>query len=57
MPNNLEALIKLADVDLSRNALTKIPDGLFTLPGLKRLNLSENQLKEVSVAIGELLRF
>jgi Leucine-rich repeat (LRR) protein len=52
LPSNFEALTKLADVDLSKNGLTKIPDGLFTLSGLKRLNLSENNLKEISVAIG-----
>jgi len=40
---------------LSKNALIKIPDGLLTLPNLKRLNLSENQLKEITPAIGKSL--
>jgi len=52
IPSNLEGLSKLTDIDLSKNDLVKIPDGLYTVPGLKRLNLSENQLKEVSIAIG-----
>ena len=33
IPVNLEGLVHLADVDLSENELTKIPEGLLTLPG------------------------
>ena len=41
----------MADVDLSENELTKIPEGLLTLPNLKRLNLGSNQVAEVSADI------
>lgn len=44
IPVNLEGLVHLEDVDLSQNELTKIPEGLLTVPNLKRLNLSSNQV-------------
>ena len=44
IPTNLEALVHLTDVDLSENALTKIPEGLLKVPNLKRLNLGSNQV-------------
>ena len=51
IPGNLDALVHLADIDLSENELTKIPEGLLTLPNLKRLNLGSNQMMEVSADI------
>merc|ERR1719414_2357403 len=51
IPANLESLVHLADVDLSQNQLTKIPEGILALPGLKRLNLGSNQIDEVSPLI------
>lgn len=47
-PTNLEALVNLTDVDLSQNSLPKIPDALYSLPSLKRLNCSENEITELS---------
>jgi len=44
IPVNLEGLVHLEDVDLSQNELTRIPEGLLTVPNLKRLNLSSNQV-------------
>ena len=51
IPANLESLVHLADVDLSQNQLTKIPEGILALPGLKRLNLGSNEIDEVSPLI------
>uniref|UniRef100_A0A0K2U430 Gelsolin-like domain-containing protein n=1 Tax=Lepeophtheirus salmonis TaxID=72036 RepID=A0A0K2U430_LEPSM len=48
IPGNLEALVHLSDVDLSENNLTKIPEGLLTVPNIRRLNLGDNQISEVS---------
>ncbi|XP_023344300.1 protein flightless-1 isoform X2 [Eurytemora carolleeae] len=51
IPVNLEPLVHLADVDLSQNHLTKIPEGLLVISGLKRLNLGSNMIDEVSPGI------
>ncbi|XP_063536597.1 protein flightless-1 [Cydia strobilella] len=51
LPTSLDTLSNLSDVDLSKNALTKVPDALYSLLGLKRLNLSDNEITEVSQAI------
>ena len=46
----------LLDLDLSRNALTHLPEALFGgLASLQQLNLSRNQLAAVPTSIGELL--
>lgn len=47
-PTNLDSLVSLADVDLAQNALPKVPDALYSLPNLKRLNLSDNEIVELS---------
>ena len=53
LPPLLDTLVNLTEVDLSRNKLTKIPDCLFTVPNLKRLNISDNNIAgELNVAIG-----
>ena len=48
IPSNLESLVHLADVDLSQNLFTKIPEGILSLTNLKRLNLGSNEIDEVS---------
>lgn len=48
LPTSLDTLSNLSDVDLSKNALTKVPDALYSLQSLKRLNLSDNEITEVS---------
>lgn len=52
LPTSLDTLSNLSDVDLSKNALTKVPDALYSLLNLKRLNLSDNEIVEISA--GEL---
>lgn len=47
-PSNLENLTNLADIDLAENALPKVPEALYSLPNLKRLNLSDNEITELS---------
>ncbi|XP_071488184.1 protein flightless-1 homolog [Diadema antillarum] len=49
IPPQLDALVNLADVDLSYNDLTSVPDAFYTLSSLKRLNLSNNAVTELSV--------
>uniref|UniRef100_A0A672GSU1 Gelsolin-like domain-containing protein n=1 Tax=Salarias fasciatus TaxID=181472 RepID=A0A672GSU1_SALFA len=51
MPTSLEGLTHLADVDLSCNDLTRVPECLYSLGSLKRLNLSTNQISELSLCI------
>ncbi|KPP68916.1 protein flightless-1-like [Scleropages formosus] len=53
MPTSLEGLTNLADVDLSCNDLTRVPECLYTLSNLKRLNLSSNQISELSLCIDQ----
>jgi len=52
MPNSLESLTSLSDVDLSMNGLPRVPEALYPLPNLKRLNLSSNNITELSSAVG-----
>ncbi|CAF4932515.1 unnamed protein product [Pieris macdunnoughi] len=51
LPTSLDTLCNLSDVDLSKNALTKVPDALYSLQNLKRLNLSDNEISEISSAM------
>ncbi|XP_034083168.1 protein flightless-1 homolog [Gymnodraco acuticeps] len=53
MPTSLEGLTHLADVDLSGNDLSRVPECLYTLGSLKRLNLSSNQITELSLCIDQ----
>uniref|UniRef100_A0A3P9Q6B4 FLII actin remodeling protein n=1 Tax=Poecilia reticulata TaxID=8081 RepID=A0A3P9Q6B4_POERE len=53
MPTSLEGLTNLADVDLSCNDLTRVPECLYSLSSLKRLNLSSNQISELSLCIDQ----
>lgn len=41
------------DVDLSCNGLTRVPECLYTLPSLRRLNLSSNEIVELSLCIDQ----
>ena len=52
IPSSLESLLDVTEVDLSQNGLTKIPDGLFVLPTLRKLNMSNNIMTELHSAIG-----
>lgn len=52
-PVSLDACAVLSDVDFSQNNLPRIPDVLYTLSTLKRLNLSDNCISEVSPVIGD----
>ncbi|XP_067629207.1 protein flightless-1 isoform X7 [Eurosta solidaginis] len=47
-PITLDSLSNLAELDLSRNMLPKIPDCVYNLPNLKRINLSDNAITELS---------
>ncbi|XP_046688250.1 LOW QUALITY PROTEIN: protein flightless-1-like [Homalodisca vitripennis] len=51
MPTSLEMLSNLRDVDLSFNDLPKVPDALYTVPTLRRLNLSSNCITELAMAL------
>ncbi|KAK7111739.1 protein flightless-1 homolog [Littorina saxatilis] len=50
-PTSLDTLINLQDVDLSDNALQRVPEALYKLSSLKRLNLSDNEITELSLMI------
>lgn len=52
IPSALEALLEVSEVDLSQNGLSKIPDGLFVLPTLRKLNMSDNIITELHSAVG-----
>lgn len=46
-------ILLFADVDLSCNDLTRVPECLYSLTSLKRLNLSSNQISELSLCIDQ----
>eukprot|EP00057_Strongylocentrotus_purpuratus_P005896 XP_011660370.1 PREDICTED: protein flightless-1 homolog [Strongylocentrotus purpuratus] len=48
IPPQLDALVNLADVDLSYNDLESVPDAFYSLSSLKRLNLSNNCITQLS---------
>lgn len=54
IPQGLENLSHLKEIDLSNNDLTIIPDTVYKVKTLRRLNFSENQLSELSHLIGEM---
>lgn len=41
-------LTNLAELDLSQNALQRVPPSLYAMPNLRRLNLSENDIAELA---------
>uniref|UniRef100_H2ZPM3 Gelsolin-like domain-containing protein n=1 Tax=Ciona savignyi TaxID=51511 RepID=H2ZPM3_CIOSA len=50
-PTNLDPLKFLSDIDLSYNQLTRLPECLYMLSTLERLNLSNNEIQELSLLI------
>ena len=44
----VESLTNLCDVDVSQNELPAVPEALYKLEGLKRLNLADNNIRELS---------
>jgi len=48
MPAGVESLTNLCDVDVSQNELPAVPEALYKLEGLKRLNLADNNIRELS---------
>ncbi|XP_071129219.1 protein flightless-1 homolog isoform X5 [Mytilus edulis] len=50
-PLGVDTLTNLQDIDLSGNDLPRVPETLYKLSPLKRLNLSNNQITELSLVI------
>lgn len=57
IPTALDAINNLVDVDLGANNLPAVPSILYSLPNLKRLNLSDNSISELAPDIGDLWKF
>ena len=53
LPTSLEALDRIVDIDLSLNDLLKVPSLLFSLPNLKRINLSDNLISVLPPDLGD----
>jgi len=47
-PAGVESLVNLKDLDLSYNELVRVPEALYKLSSLVRLNLSNNEIMELS---------
>lgn len=47
LPPILDNLVNLADVDFSLNKLKRVPDFLFKLKNLRKLNMSDNEITQV----------
>jgi Leucine-rich repeat (LRR) protein len=54
IPQGLENLPNMKELDLSANELAIIPDCVYKMRTLRRFNFSENNLSEVSHMIGEM---
>jgi hypothetical protein len=53
---NFESLCVLfADVDVSENKLPRVPETLYKVKTLRRLNLSSNEITELSSLVGKFL--
>ncbi|KAL5018593.1 hypothetical protein ScPMuIL_004315 [Solemya velum] len=50
-PSGLDTLKNLQDVDLSANDMPRVPEPLYKMSSLTRLNLSDNQISELSLMI------
>lgn len=48
-------ILFLPDIDLSRNDLPRLPEPIYNLKSLKRLNISDNQIEELSSLVGKTL--
>ena len=46
--SGVESLTNLCDVDLAQNDLPAVPEALYKLEALKRLNLADNAIRELS---------
>lgn len=53
LPTSLETLDKIVDIDLSHNNLLNAPSLLFSLPNLKRINLSDNLISVLPADLGD----
>lgn len=51
MPNKLDNIETLTDLDLSHNDLPRVPEPIYRMTNLKRLDLSHNQITELSSLI------
>ena len=49
LTQNQQKLTTLTSLNLSNNGLTKLPDGVFELPNLEHLDLSNNNLTTINV--------
>ena len=45
--------LSVSDIDLSYNDLPRLPESLYKLVTLKRLNISNNEITELSSMIGK----
>ena len=54
IPQGLDNLHNLKDIDLSCNNLTAIPETIYKIKSLRRLNFSENSLTELQLNIGDM---
>ncbi|XP_030381429.1 protein flightless-1 [Scaptodrosophila lebanonensis] len=50
-PTTLDSLANLSELDLSHNSLPKVPDCVYNVATLIRLNLSDNEINELSASI------
>ncbi|CAI2723479.1 unnamed protein product [Schistosoma spindalis] len=53
IPNELDKLERLIELDLSCNLLTKIPEPVLSLKNLRKLNLAHNELSDLSTLTGD----
>ena len=49
----LYCVFKRVDLDLSHNDLARVPEAMYKLSSLVRLNLSSNEIDELSTLMGE----
>jgi hypothetical protein len=56
LPPSFAKLASLTDLDLSCNKLAVVPDCVFAIPKLVRLNVSENVIEYLSPRISELVK-
>ena len=54
-PTHVETIIfALPDIDLSYNALPRLPESLYKIRTLKRLNVCNNEIVELTSCVGKL---
>ncbi|RDD41233.1 Protein flightless-1-like protein [Trichoplax sp. H2] len=52
VPNGLQNLVLLEELDLSYNELENVPDSILSISTLRRCNISYNELKELPASFG-----